>query len=120
LNQIKKFLGFLGEKPTIFFKIPLLTEFAPNQYKASTLTQNKPQHTAITSQQSANRTVKDQPQNEVSTSTPTSTPSINSSWFQVPCIDFDRDLLQKNNSDLDQHGLPPPIHEFEPVRTLAE
>ena len=31
-----------------------------------------------------------------------------------------RDLLQKNNSDLDEHHLPPPVHEFEPVRTLAE
>jgi hypothetical protein len=27
-----------------------------------------------------------------------------------------RDLLQKNNSDLNEHHLPPPMHEFEPVR----
>ena len=35
-------------------------------------------------------------------------------------LSFIRDLLQKNNSDLDQHHLHPPAHEFEPVRTLAE
>jgi len=34
-------------------------------------------------------------------------------------LSFVRDLLQKNNSDLDQHHLPPPAHEFEPVCTLA-
>ena len=35
-------------------------------------------------------------------------------------LSFIRDLLKKNNSDLDQHHLPPPVHEFEPVlHTLA-
>jgi hypothetical protein len=33
---------------------------------------------------------------------------------------FIRDLLQKHSSDLDEHHLPLPIHEFQPVRTLAE
>ena len=35
-------------------------------------------------------------------------------------LSFIRDLLQKNNSDLDKHHLPLPVHEFQPVRTLAE
>jgi hypothetical protein len=35
-------------------------------------------------------------------------------------LSFIRDLLHKNNSDLDKHHLPLPVHEFQPVRTLAE
>ena len=35
-------------------------------------------------------------------------------------LSFIHDLLQKNNSDLDQHHLHPPMHEFEPIHTLAE
>jgi hypothetical protein len=30
------------------------------------------------------------------------------------------ELLQKNNSDLDQHQIPPPTHEFESIRNLTE
>ena len=35
-------------------------------------------------------------------------------------LSFIRELLQKNDSDLDEHHLPSPAHEFEPVRTLTE